>query len=293
MLCPYGDIVLITGASSGIGKTTALFLAEKGFTVYGTSRKENPAPLQADGEGSIHMIQMDVTNDQSVQRAVDAIIKETGRIDVVVNCAGIGISGAVEDCSAQEAQEQLNTNYCGVIRVLQAVLPHMRERKNGLIVNIGSVGGLFSIPFQTLYSSSKYALEALTEGLRIELKPWNVKAALVEPGDTKTGFTNSRMFAKKALTSPYRTAMSRAVGRMIHDELNGMEALSVTKTIFSLMKKRNPPIRKVVGFSYRCLVFAKRLLPSRLVESVLANMYTSPKLPTADEYLVQPKNTAS
>ncbi len=268
---PYGEVVLITGASSGIGKCTAEALMNQGFRVYGVSRSGGQDKRSEDG--FLRMICLDVCDEASIKRAVDEVIAKEGRIDILINGAGIGICGAVEDCSAQDALKQMDTNYFGIIRMLSAVLPHMRERRGGLIINIGSVGGIFSIPFQTLYSSSKFAVEALTEGLRMELRPWGVKAALVEPGDTKTGFTGARRYAERTDTSAYGDAFKNSVAQMERDEQNGMPPNSVTKVILSLIKSKNPPVRRTVGIKYKLFVSLKRFLPARVVELIVTSIY--------------------
>ncbi len=268
---PYGNVALVTGASSGIGYETAHALGVLGFTVYGASRRGGESV--SCGEGSVTMLQMDVTDERSVQSAVGSILEKEGRIDILVNCAGTGIAGAVEDCSGAEALRQMDVNYAGALRCIGAVLKNMRERENGLIVNIGSVGGIFSIPFQTLYSSSKYALEALTEGLRVELRPWGVKAALVEPGDVKTGFTAARVYAEKCKETAYGTRFTQAVKQMEHDEENGLPPNSVVKVVLRTIRSKNPPVRRTVGAIYKIFVFLKRLLPSRAVEALLETMY--------------------
>lgn len=278
MVSRYGNVALVTGASSGIGKATAELLSQVGFHVYGTTRKEGFFALTPGYEGGfVKMVTMDVTSEASVEKCAALILESEPSIDIVVNCAGIGIAGAVEDCSADEARRQMDTNYLGIIRVLRAVLPGMRARGRGMIVNISSVAAVFSIPFQTLYSSSKFAVEALTEGLRIELKPFGIKAALVAPGDTQTGFTDARIFAEDSKgDTPYADAYARAIYAMEHDERNGASpdkvAMAILKTIF----RRNPPIRTVVGFGYKLLVFIKRLLPAKFTEKLLTAMYSKP-----------------
>lgn len=269
---PYGDVVFITGASSGIGKCTAERLAGSGMRVYGGSRRGGER-RDFDGGGFIEPVMIDVCDDASVDRAVARVIEREGRIDILINCAGMGICGAVEECSSHEAMRQMDTNYIGVLRMLTAVLPHMRKRRSGLVINIGSVGGIFSIPFQTHYSSSKYAVEALTEGLRIEMKPWNVRAALVEPGDTKTSFTSSRVYAEKAKNSAYGEEFLRSVRQMERDEQNGMSPERVVDVIVSVMRSKNPPVRRTVGAQYKILVWLKRIFPSRALEAVLTMMY--------------------
>ena len=273
---PYGNVVLVTGASSGIGFETAHSLGVLGFTVYGASRRggENVSY----GKGSVTMLQMDVTDDDSVKNAVDSILEKEGRIDILINCAGIGIAGAVEDCSGADALKQMDVNYVGALRCIGAVLKNMRERKSGLIINIGSVGGIFSIPFQTLYRSSKFALEALTEGLRIEIKPFNVKAALVEPGDVKTAFTSSRIYAEGCKKTAYGTCFTQSVKQMEHDEQNCLPPNAVVKAILKTIRTKNPPVRRTVGAVYSIFVFLKRLLPSRLVIALLEMMYPKSKV---------------
>lgn len=271
---PYGSVALVTGASSGIGYETAHTLAKLGFTVYGGSRRGGEGA--AYGEGSITMLNMDVTDGASVKHAVSGILEKEGRIDILINCAGNGIVGAVEDCSGEEALMQMDVNYAGVIRCISAVLPTMREKRNGLIVNIGSVGGIFSLSFQTLYSSSKAAVEALTEGLRIELKPWGVKAALVEPGDIKTSFV--RVYTEGSKHTVYGARFTQSLKQMEHDEKNGQMPEAVVKVILQTIRSKNPPVRRTVGGMYKVMVFLKRLLPARLVEALLDMMYPGSKI---------------
>lgn len=273
---PYGNIVLLTGASSGIGNATAKLLAKEGFSVYGLSRR-GEGRTEFTGGGFLQMLAADLTDEGSVNAAVSHVLDIEKRVDVLINCAGNGVCGPVEECGPEDALLQLDVNYLGVIRMLNAVLPGMRERRNGLVINIGSVGGIFAIPFQSLYSSSKFAIEALTECLRIELLPYGVRAALVEPGDIKTGFTGSRVYAGNARNSSYGDKFAAAIAQMEHDETHGMDPAEVAKVIYSVIKRKNPPVRVVVGFTYKLLVFLKRVLPSRLIEKILTLMYPNSK----------------
>lgn len=267
----YGEVVLVTGASSGIGKATAEALARAGCRVWGGSRRGGER-LEY-GRGFVRPLTLDVTDDASVQRAVEAVLSAEGRIDILIQCAGFGICGAVEDTSGAEATRQMEVNLSGAVRVLGAVLPGMRERQNGLIVHIGSVGGVYSIPFQALYSASKAALSALNDALRIELAPFGVRACLLQPGDIKTGFTAARQFAAGAKTTAYGAAFEQSIAQMEYDEMHGKGAESVVKVLLRLIGRRNPPPRKTVGFSYGCLVFLGRLLLRRTVEWILTRMY--------------------
>lgn len=271
----YGKNVLITGASSGIGASTARTLAEAGFHVYGISRRGGEDASY--NGGFIKMLKADVTDEESIRACVSSVTEEAGTIDILINAAGNGICGAVEECTARDAYDQLNTNYLGALRMINAVVPAMRERRRGLVINIGSVGGIFAIPFQSLYSSSKYALEAMTECMRIELKPFNVKAALIEPGDIKTGFTAARAYSSGAEKTAYGEPFKRAIAQMERDETNGASPQIIANAVLKTVGKRNPPVRTVVGAMYKFFVFLKRVLPARTVEALLQAMYPNSK----------------
>lgn len=273
------QVVLITGASSGIGKATAMLLMEKGYRVYGTSRKaseDNPGkPLMSSQSGGfIEMIPLDVTSEESAENAVRRVLDREGRIDILINNAGMGIAGSIEDTSAEEAQKQFDVNFFGVLRMIRHVLPVMRRQGHGRIIVVSSVAGQISIPFQSMYSASKYAIEALVEALRLEVAPFGITACLVEPGDTRTGFTSSRVIVKSAgKDSPYDARFRKSLGRMEHDEQNGVPPEKVAQVIYGMVRKKNPPIRKAVGFGYKAILFLKRLLPSRLVEKLVGILY--------------------
>jgi len=266
-------VVLITGASSGIGKTCAEYLALRGYRVYGSSRRAAPL-AEAPGPGP-HMIAMDVTSEASVQAAVDLVLAREGRIDVVVNNAGNGIAGAVEDTSIEEAQAQLDTNFFGTLRVCRAVLPLLRRQGGGYLVNISSMGGLVSIPFQGLYSASKFAVEGMTESLRAELRPFGVQVALIEPGDFRTGFTAERRIAAAAQGSPYEPHFRAALGVMERDEQGGATPEAIALRLERIINTRRPKLRHLVGpLSQRFAVgWLKKLLPQRMFESMIAGYY--------------------
>lgn len=278
MNCSYGNVVLITGASSGIGKATAEYLKSKGFYVYGTSRKPAPAMeeksiLGDENSGFLKMLQLDVCSEESVKKAVNYVIEKEGHIDILINNAGFGIAGSVEDTSDEEAYSQLNTNFFGMLRMCRNVLPHMRRQKRGLIINISSVAGLIAIPYQSMYSASKYAIEAVTEAMRTEVKPFGIKVSMVEPGDTHTGFTQKRQFCKASSNSAYSEQFKKSVNSMEESELNGPGPEVVVKAISKIIYSKNPPIRITAGFSYKAVVFLKRLLPARLVAYAVSKIY--------------------
>jgi NAD(P)-dependent dehydrogenase (short-subunit alcohol dehydrogenase family) len=170
-------VVLVTGASSGIGLSCAAHLAERGFRVYGTSRRPAAGP-----ESRVTMLTADVTDDHSVEHLVGTVLDREQRLDIVVNNAGMALAGPVEKTSIEEAKRQLEVNFFGAFRVCCAALPAMRSQRSGYIVNIGSIGGLVALPYQAMYSASKFALEGLSESLRMEVRPFGVRVVIIEPG---------------------------------------------------------------------------------------------------------------
>lgn len=268
-------VVLITGASSGIGQATGYALMEKGFKVYGTSRriKDENILISKNGSGFLKIIPLDVRQEESVQAAVNYIQEREETLDILINNAGYGIAGSVEDTSTEEALKQFETNFFGVHRMCRAVLPRMREQGRGLIINISSVAGLISVPYQSMYSASKAAIESMTEALRIEVKPFGIKISIVEPGDIKTGFTAGRQYVRASDNSVYKEKFLKAVNKMERDEQNGPPPKAVVNSILKIVTSKNPPVRIVAGFSYKILVVLKRLLPAKLVEFLVSRIY--------------------
>ena len=261
-------VVLVTGASSGIGRACALHLAARGFRVYGTSRNAVTEP------GPFAMLQMDVTGLDSVHGAIGLVLEREGRIDVVVNNAGIAIAGPLESTSIEEAQRQLDVNLFGAFRVCREVLPQMRRQGGGYIVNVGSIGGLIAIPYQPLYSASKFALEGMSEALRFELRPFGIRVVIVEPGDTRTALTRNRTTtadeATRGLYGPFRAAL----GRMERDERRGPEPETVARLVHRIVTTPDPRLRYTAGpAQQRAAVWLKRLLPNSLVERGLRDYY--------------------
>jgi short-subunit dehydrogenase len=269
----YGSVVLVTGASSGIGKACAEYMAALGYRVYGTSRRVPENKLEK-LENGITMVRMDVCSDEYVAAAIEAIIGQEGEIGIVVNNAGMGIAGSVEDTTPQEAFLQMDTNFFGMHRVIRRVLPYMRKKGRGLIINISSVGALFPIPYQSMYVAAKAAVEGMTGSLRNELRPFGIKAAYVEPGDTKTGFTGSRIMVRESGEgSAYHQYCKKSVAVMERDETNGPDPITVAKAVARLAERKNPPVCVTVGLQYKILVFMKRLVPRSLESFVLSKMY--------------------
>lgn len=264
----YGNVVLVTGASSGIGKSIAEYLVQKGYKVYGTSRKAQTT------DKSVKMLQMDVCSDESVKAAVELILATEGELGIVINNAGMGIAGSVEDTSPEELFLQFDTNFFGMHRVIRQVLPAMRKQGKGLIINMSSVGAVFPIPFQAMYVASKAAIEGMSGSLRNELRAFGIKVAMVEPGDTKTGFTGSRVFVKDGgADSAYSQQSKKSIAVMEHDEKNGPDPIGVAKVVEKIIRRKNPPLCVVVGLQYKVMVFLKRLIPKALESFVVSKMY--------------------
>lgn len=264
-------VVFITGASSGVGKATAELLASKGYTVYGTSRK---ASLPPEGKASPLLLKMDVEDDASIKSAVDYILAKEGKIDVLINNAGFGLAGSVEDTSYNEALKQFETNFFGVHRLIKEVLPSMRERKDGLIINISSIAGIIGLPFQPFYSASKFAVEGLSEALWHEVRPYGVKVVLVEPGDLKTEFTDKRVYAAKSTKSPYTEQMKKSLSVAINDEISGESPEKVARIIYKIINTKNPRFRYQVGpFHEKLAVKLKKILPEKIYLLAVAKYY--------------------
>lgn len=261
-----GSVILVTGASSGIGYDIAKTLAGFDCTVYGGARRV-PAGEKFRG------VFLDVTSEESVSQCVGQILRECGKIDILIHCAGNGIAGAMEDCTGSDALAQLDVNTVGALRVARAVLPQMRSRGSGVILNIGSIGGIFALPFQGLYSMSKAALRKMTDCLRLELAPYGVQACTIEPGDLKTGFTAARRYTAATAGSDYEPACRRAVAQMAHDEENGADPACVTKLVLRLLRRKKLPAAKAVGGVYCLFPILDRLLPTAAVEFILKKMY--------------------
>jgi len=270
----YGKVALVVGASSGMGKACAEYLLNEGYVVYGTSRNASFPKNNLANESSIIMLPMDVTNEATINKAVEYILEKESQINVLLNCAGYALGGAVEDLSLNEIQDIFSTNLFGMMMVCQKVLPVMRKQSSGLIVNISSVAGFIALPFQSMYSSSKYAVEAMTEALRMEVKPFGIKVAMINPGDIKTNFTASRRTANKSLENlVYKSRYEKAVNEMVKSEMSGPGPEIVVKVFAKILKSKNPSIRNVVGLQYKSVAVLKKILPSQLVESIVEKMY--------------------
>ena len=262
---------LVTGASSGIGSATARRLHDLGYTVYGAARRVDR--LQDLAGIGIRPLAMDVTDDRSMQAGLEQIIAETGRIDVLVNNAGYGSYGAIEDVPLDEARRQFDVNVFGAARLTQLVLPHMRAQKSGTIVNISSMGGKIYTPMGGWYHSTKFALEALSDCLRLETKPFGIDVVIIEPGGIATEWGDIAADSLKAASG----------GGAYADQANAMYALLtdpastkrnsppsvIADTIAKAVTATRPKTRYVAGFGARPLILARRLLSDRMFDRLV------------------------
>ncbi len=247
--------VLVTGASSGIGQATAQLLVQHGHAVFGTARKPKSAQL-----GGITMVPLDVRSDDSVDDCVDHVLKRAGRIDVLVNNAGYALMGAAEDTSVDEAKAQLETNFFGVVRMVNAVLPHMRKQGSGRIINMGSLAGITAIPFGAFYTASKFALEGYSEALWHELRPLGIQVSLIEPGFVHTAIGEGTQIVSTALGT-YNDLRKRATTALTHHVEKGIPAESVAKTVLRAVESKSPALRYRVGTDAKWLPRLKQVMP--------------------------------
>jgi NAD(P)-dependent dehydrogenase (short-subunit alcohol dehydrogenase family) len=258
-------VALVTGASSGIGEATALKLREAGYTVYGAARRVQR--MQHLTKQGIQPLAMDVTDDTSMRDGVEKIIADNGRLDVLVNNAGYGSYGAVEDVPLQEAREQFEVNVFGAARLTQLVLPHMRAQRSGTIVNITSMGGRMYTPLGGWYHATKFALEALSDCLRMELKPFGIDVVVIEPGGVKSEWGGIAAQKVRAVsgTGPY-APQGNAVAESLSSEANERRMSSpdlIAKTIVKSVRARRPKTRYAVGFGAKPMIFLHNTLPNR------------------------------
>jgi short-subunit dehydrogenase len=263
-------VVLVTGASSGLGHAIAKALTAKNHRVFGSAR----AP-RADASDGFTTLALDVTQDESVAACIAEIIRAAGRIDAVVNNAGFGIAGAIEDTTSAEALSQFETNFFGTHRVCRAVLPHLRAQRAGLIINMSSLAGRISLPYQGFYSATKFAIEAYTEALRMEVRPFGIAVSMIEPGDFATSFTaNRRMTQESIAASPYYEPAARAIATMARDEQANQDLSPVTKAVEAILECRRPGLRYPRANTVQRTFNALRpFLPQAIAESLIRHTY--------------------
>lgn len=258
-------VCVITGGTSGIGLATANAMREAGYTVYELSRREKGA------EGFFH-IPADVTDEAAVQRAVEQVMQREDHIDVLINNAGFGISGAIEFTGTRDARRQMDVNFFGMVNMNRAVLPVMREAGKGRVVNLSSVAGVIAIPFQAYYSASKAAINAYTMALANEIKPFGVSVCAVMPGDIRTGFTSARE-KLHAGDDVYGGRIGRSVAGMERDEQRGMAPETAGRYICSLATRKHVKPLYAIGIEYKFFCLLQKLLPVRLLSWLVGMLY--------------------
>jgi NAD(P)-dependent dehydrogenase (short-subunit alcohol dehydrogenase family) len=274
-------VAIVTGSSSGIGYATSLMLARKGFYTYASVRNINKsASLESIASAErlpLKLIQLDVTDDGSVKDALKQIVLEKGRIDVLVNNAGYGLFGAFEDLSLDEIKAQFETNFFGVIRVTQNVLPVMRTPQNGggIIVNVSSINGLIPFPVISAYVGTKFAIEGLSESIAYELEPFGIKVILIEPGPIGSNFMKGSVLPKRALDphSPYSELVQKVSVKTSSQHENATQPEEVAKTIFQAISIEKPEFRYVVGNDAVSLLESRKNMPySEFQKMIIQNI---------------------
>lgn len=265
-------VALVTGSSSGIGFETSLALAREGYYTYSTMRyvtKGNTIKDVAKKENlKIEVLELDVNKDETIRNCVNQILKEKNRIDILVNNAGYGLFGCLEDISMEELKAQFETNFFGVVRMLQAVLPVMRKQKSGIVVNVSSVAGRIGFPVSPAYISSKFALEGLSESLRYELMPFGIKVVIIEPGVIKTNFMSSVKRAAKT-DSVYKEITNKVISGITMMAGMGTPAEEVAKTIMKAIESENPLPRYSVGNDAAMFLEAKKMKTDQEFENYI------------------------
>lgn len=261
-------IILITGISSGFGKAMAERLSADGHTVYGTCRR-NVEPIPG-----VTYIKAEVTSDEDCRSAVRQVLDEQGRIDVFINNAGMGIGGPLEFSSLEQAQRQMDVNWMGMVRFLHWVVPAMRAQKSGKIICVSSIGGLMGLPFQGLYSASKFAIEGYCEALRLELRQHGVKVVVIEPGDFATSFTASRDSVAGHEVHEAYPAYARSLESIEKDETGGLKPAVLANKVSKIVKCKNPRYNYIIStLEQRLSVLLKAILPHRWFAAILASYY--------------------
>ncbi|MEM8927562.1 MAG: SDR family oxidoreductase [Bacteroidota bacterium] len=263
------NVVLITGGSSGIGKVTGLYLSSLGMKVYGTTRNLK----KYTDFNSFTLLELDVKEPEGIERAVSRIISEEGKLDVLINNAGVGITGPVEETPIEEIKKVFDTNLNGPIRMIQAVLPQMRKQEKGLIINVTSIAGYMGLPFRGIYSATKGSLELITEALRMETRTYGVHVVNLAPGDFSTNIASGRYHSPILDDSPYK-AYAKTLESINEDVETAQDPILVAKKIYAIIRMRNPGGHYLVGtFLQRLSVFLKKILPDNVFEKLLLNHY--------------------
>ena len=262
-------VVLITGGSSGIGKSVGEFLKGKGFTVYGTSRNPQNYP-----DSQFPIVALDVIDNKSILNCIEEVISNEGKIDVLINNAGAGITGPIEEIPEAEIKRNFDTNFFGPINVIKAVLPKMRTQNSGLIINVTSIAGYMGLPYRGVYSASKGALELITEAFRMEIKGFNINMTNIAPGDFATNIAAGRYHAPLLEGSPYKANYGNTLRLMDEHVDAGMDTAVMAKVVYKIIQSKNPKVHYRVGFfMQKFSIVLKRMLPDTWYEKLLLSHY--------------------
>jgi NAD(P)-dependent dehydrogenase (short-subunit alcohol dehydrogenase family) len=262
-------IILVTGTSSGFGLAIRRHLIDKGHKVYGSSRNSDAADP--------YVLAIDVRDAESVRLAVDKVIEREGRIDVLINNAGMGIGGAAELATQEEVDLQMGTNFMGCVNMCRAVLPYMRSQRKGMIINISSIAGRFAIPYQGMYSASKFAIEGYSQALALEIKQFGIKIVCVNPGDFNTGFTKARKISQLTTDSEdYKQSFARVLKNVEKDELGGGNPDMLARRIGKIVEKRNPRFHYIVAKDpiQTLSVYLSMILPQNFFHWIIRLFYS-------------------
>ncbi len=260
-------VVFITGISSGFGKSVSSLLVKKGYIVYGTCRKA------CETEPGVNSLQMDVTDETAVQKCIAGVLEREGKIDILINNAGMHTGGPAEMTPDNLIRQQIETNFMGAVHTVKAVLPSMRRRMEGTIINMASIGGIMGLPFQGYYSASKFALEGWSEALRMEIRQFNIKIIIIEPGDFHTRNTINRINIHVE-NGDYEDQFGRTLTIIEQDENRGWHPDLLAAKIAAILEKKNPAERYVIGsVSQKLAVVLKHMLPQNWFSSILRGHY--------------------
>lgn len=261
-------VILITGITSGFGKAMAERFSSEGYRVYGTHRHAK------EFIPGVTYIKAESTSDSEVEAAVKQVVDAEGRIDIFINNAGMGIGGPLEFCTVEDCQRQMDVNFMGMVRYVRQVVPVMRRQRKGLIVCFSSIGGLVGLPFQGMYSASKFAVEGYCEALRLEVRDFGIDVTVIEPGDFATSFTAQRKSVSVPEVHEVYRSYARSLSSIEHDEKGGLKPEYLAKRVSRIVRKRRPAYRYIIAtFLQRLSVFARTVLPSRWFAWIMSVYY--------------------
>ncbi len=263
-------IVLITGGSSGIGKSIGIYLVKNGFKVYGTTRDKTKYP----DFDAFSLVELDVRKRDTITKAVSEIIKEEGCLDILINNAGVGITGPIEETPNEEIINAFNINFNGPIELMKSVLPHMRKQESGLIINITSIAGYMGLPYRGIYSASKGALELVVEAMRMEVKNFGVHITTLAPGDFATNIASGRYHAPVLDNSAYKVSYGNTLQMMNEHVDSGDDPIQVAEKVLKIINTKKPKVHYKVGaFMQKFSLLLKKVLPDKVYEKLLLNHY--------------------